>query len=203
MFTFLKKSNPRLLRKTAEQTRLADAAEQTAKARNASANPLLARHAVALVSVVPAAASDICFPDARFANVWVDSERYIDDVAAFLAFILITHARADERSRSNTDTIALLALGAEMFETSGRALGLIERYNSLMHDPGELKARRILSAYPTMSDTRARYIVFPMMINEAVGGPPLDGDDEVGFFLHSWLRNIQAAANDSYGSAVN
>lgn len=186
--------------------RATDAADNVEEFRR---NPLFRRHVLALGNAVSTAVSAICFSEMRYFNdppfysdIWTRTEDCFADLAAFLSYQFVINEMR-EGDPNDTFTPELLSVAATVYPASQRAVALIDRFVSLMRDPQEMRQRCILGVFAGSSDDEARSVVFEYIVNEIVGGPPLELDvsDEskngvmidpaYSFWLRMWLGHLQ------------
>lgn len=174
------------------------------------ANRVYRREVDALARAVSALVTSICFTDVHYgdeppfySDVWTRNQDCFDDLAAFLSYWLVAHQfRGGNEERDSLQTADLMGVAATVFTASKRAQRLITRFTELMRTPDEIWERRILGVTPNSDETEARGIVFAYIVNETIGGPPLELDVQDGsehgvaidpayaLWLRAWMANL-------------
>jgi len=190
--------------------------------KHIASNPTYSQHVIVLGRTVATMVGNVCFNQLRYgdeppfySDVWTRSKDSFDDLAAFLAYWLIIHELDMDDPVRETMTPILLGIAAGVFPASKRGMRLIGRFNELMGDPAELRERRILGLFDGSDDDEARGVVFAYVVNEAVGGPPLELDvnDEsnrglaidpaYSTWFRLWMLELAVAMIDGFRMAVS
>jgi hypothetical protein len=184
-------------------------------------NPVFRQHAIALGHTIAAAVTAICFTEMRYFNappfysdIWTRSENCFDDLASFLSYWFVCHEMLPGDPDRAVLTPELLSVAATVYTASNRAHRMIDRYDGLMRDPSELRDRRILMLSDRCDDDEVLGTVFAFVVNETIGGPPLEGDvnDETSKgvaidpcyarWLRWWMDTLQIGLIQVYREGV-